>query len=718
MVRKQRTRRYLHLDLVAAVLSLGLLWGCGDLNVEHVGTFRLNSSKGSSGENALKIQALAVNPETNRAYVHGILTKHIAVVDTDTNEVVDYLDSGIEGYHLAHMAIKTSEEKLFIADASNNKLIKMDATNGHVADASVALDGEPTGLAVYKGRVLVSIGSEDAVYVYKTSDMSFDCKLDFTGPQQITVHGAKAYVALTRTKTIEEVQAGNTGGGSGVGEIDLADYSTAHFYFGTAGGAKSCDYISQADLYVVCTSSRFWAVDSTGEIHQTWSSNGVEYKQVGRYNGTALLLTRDGGDTEADGPQGTLVQYDTSDWSAKQTWTVGLKAARMVIDEDNATAYVTAMGETNLAKVDLESTVFTATPGIARTTRISGLNIVGARAAVSTDMAAVIGGRDVLHVGSGVKKIDVGESVGDMVVSADGSRLYVADRLGENKVVVYNTSSGSKVDTWSAGNWPTALAYGSSRSELYVVNHFDSTISVLDTSDGDELATIDLGIALGRSDYLPAIALDDSRGCVYTVHPESGMLVKTSTSSRSVQDSVEVADPVASDDEDLHVGRLQVGVDTTSGWVYVLEFTKETKTLMAFNSSLTAKGTIDLTDRDWDDSLQSDILFVDGANDRVFCGRHVIDTGSLSSASYADTLRAGSRVLAIDSGYVVAVGASDGSMLAYALDEGNYKSKAETTLVDYTYPTPKTIADPGSGRLFTGDLPTATVKMFEVSYDN
>ncbi len=65
--------------------------------------------------------------------------------------------------------------------------------------------------------------------------------------------------------------------------------------------------------------------------------------------------------------------------------------------------------------------------------------------------------------------------------STDGNRAYVTNRYGNN-VSVIDAFTDTILDSISVGNEPIGLAVNPVKSQLYVVNHADGTISIIDTS--------------------------------------------------------------------------------------------------------------------------------------------------------------------------------------------------------------------------------------------
>jgi len=92
-----------------------------------------------------------------------------------------------------------------------------------------------------------------------------------------------------------------------------------------------------------------------------------------------------------------------------------------------------------------------------------------------------------------------------VVFSSDGNRAYVTNRFG-NDVSVINASNDQVLKQVDVGNEPLGLAVNPVKPELYVVNHSDNTISVIDT---DSCKVVGEPIKVGR---LPTQAVVNSNG--------------------------------------------------------------------------------------------------------------------------------------------------------------------------------------------------------------
>ena len=109
---------------------------------------------------------------------------------------------------------------------------------------------------------------------------------------------------------------------------------------------------------------------------------------------------------------------------------------------------------------------------------------------------------------SPIAQADRDKSVGDpraIVWRTDGTKAYIAG-MGSSNVIVINPSHARAgiADTIEVGQGPTGLAIDEGRGVLYVMNKFDSTISVVDLNTESEVATVPMfdpspdAITLGR----------------------------------------------------------------------------------------------------------------------------------------------------------------------------------------------------------------------------
>jgi YVTN family beta-propeller protein len=99
-----------------------------------------------------------------------------------------------------------------------------------------------------------------------------------------------------------------------------------------------------------------------------------------------------------------------------------------------------------------------------------------------------------------------------VAVSPDGSRVYVSNYTG-GSVSVINTSNNTVVATVTVGTKPSAVAVSSDGSRVYVSNRDGNSVSVIDTSNNTVVATVTgvpspVGVAVGPDGsrvYVPSL---------------------------------------------------------------------------------------------------------------------------------------------------------------------------------------------------------------------
>ncbi|MEO6565484.1 MAG: hypothetical protein ABIO63_05570, partial [Casimicrobiaceae bacterium] len=109
-------------------------------------------------------------------------------------------------------------------------------------------------------------------------------------------------------------------------------------------------------------------------------------------------------------------------------------------------------------------------------------------------------------------------SLGDpraIVWSGDGQRGWVAG-LGSNNVVGIDADGSRRGAAINVGEGPIGLALDESRGRLYVWNHFDVSLSVVDITRGAEIARV------AAFNPLPA-AIRSGRPLLYDTHRTSGL---------------------------------------------------------------------------------------------------------------------------------------------------------------------------------------------------
>ncbi|MFN3006305.1 beta-propeller fold lactonase family protein [Mycolicibacterium wolinskyi] len=167
---------------------------------------------------------------------------------------------------------------------------------------------------------------------------------------------------------------------------------------------------------------------------------------------------------------------------------------------------------------------------------------------------------------AGVNAITVGSSPSALAINQNGTRLYVAN-TGSNTVSVIDTSTYRVIDTNTAvagtnsisvGSAPSALALSADGSRLYVANRTSNTVSVIDTST---YRVIDTNTAVAGTNSInvgsspSALALSPNGTKLYVVNTGSGTVSVIDTATNVRID----ADPTSSS-LDIRVGGAPTSV--------------------------------------------------------------------------------------------------------------------------------------------------------------
>ena len=92
--------------------------------------------------NVLKLFSAAADPQRNLVYVAGIMTSDIAILDGSSEQWIGTVDSGMTGSNaLKYLHIDPVANFLYVIDATNNQLRRIDLNTGEVAGPVVINPG-------------------------------------------------------------------------------------------------------------------------------------------------------------------------------------------------------------------------------------------------------------------------------------------------------------------------------------------------------------------------------------------------------------------------------------------------------------------------------------------------------------------------------------------------------------------------------------------------
>jgi DNA-binding beta-propeller fold protein YncE len=84
-------------------------------------------------QNVLKLFTSAVDPTRKRVYVAAILSRYIAILNSETEQWVGTVDSGIEGSAYRYIYLDPVANYLYVIDGSNHQLRRIDLDTNEAA---------------------------------------------------------------------------------------------------------------------------------------------------------------------------------------------------------------------------------------------------------------------------------------------------------------------------------------------------------------------------------------------------------------------------------------------------------------------------------------------------------------------------------------------------------------------------------------------------------
>lgn len=84
--------------------------------------------------------------------------------------------------------------------------------------------------------------------------------------------------------------------------------------------------------------------------------------------------------------------------------------------------------------------------------------------------------------------INVGDNPTGIAMSPDGTKVYVSDH-DENSVYVIDTATNTVTNTMFVGEWPESVIISPDGKKVYVVNSYDKKVSVINTKTNTVTAT-------------------------------------------------------------------------------------------------------------------------------------------------------------------------------------------------------------------------------------
>ena len=157
-----------------------------------------------------------------------------------------------------------------------------------------------------------------------------------------------------------------------------------------------------------------------------------------------------------------------------------------------------------------------------------------------------------------VDSFAAGPVANGLAFSPDGGLLYASSR-DAGQVVIYNTQSGNVIDTLVTGGMPQRMAVSSDGNELYIANE-TLGLDIWNLETGARITSVSIG-AYG-------MGLTPDNAHIYVSHPPGGMVRIVDRLTRAVIDSI----PTGGEPRNIAFNKLGTEALITNefGWVTVV----------------------------------------------------------------------------------------------------------------------------------------------------
>ncbi len=648
--------------------------------LEHLATISLlDVLQRPIERNVLKLFRAAADPVRNRVYVSGIMTPDIAILDGATEQWIGTLESGIAGIAHKYLYTDPASRMLYVHDGSNGTLRAISLETG-TTGASVAAPRQIGDLMIDAARGLIYVVAAQA-----PSFRALDARTLATVYESEALGPGASRLALSADGLSLYVLDGMARGPAGrllrfdpdarrvVETIELALPS------GERPG--ELDYDPTTSRLFVATSSEVRAFGTDGRLLGGFGLvPGMDLQDVvydGANDRVLTLLVARPSDGQVAGLGGRLVAYDATTGQPTADLRFGAKPHSLCPNPATGRVYV-PNGDT--------SVVWSISPSA-----------------------------DSFH------PLRLGDSIEQLVLDPSGDRLFMNSRLGGSYLLSYDIAAGH-IEPFTAGLWPIPMRALGTQQGLLVLNAWDSTISLFDTSATPapaELGVASLGLPRGSTDRLPDLAVDARRSLAFAAYPELGKVAIVDIDALVPMDAITLESFPVGDSPGGGPGQLQVIAAEEPGRLHV--YSPLTRRLSTYDVRNVASGVPRVGDREVAPVApdgQLGILFLDAALGRLFVGDLELDAAT--GAPTGRTLASGQRLFALDesrSAYwasAVESGAEETTDAVYVLDRGSLALIATFPLDAISGTTPEHALDPERGRLYVSHMEAAALDVYAV----
>jgi DNA-binding beta-propeller fold protein YncE len=635
----------------------------------------------SIDENVLKIFSAASDPIRNRIYVSGILTPHIAIMDGATESWIDTIDSGMgEDYSLKYLYIDPVKNYLYIIDGSNKELRRIDLNNGELkGPVSISSKSGIAAVDTKRGFIYLSSRFSPFFSVYDGSTLKLIFKTDEMGEGTGNIiyddKNDIVYV-LDLLNPVVHVFDPNS----------LKVNEKLDFQASCCGGnSKEIQYDPDTNTFYVLVARHVDIVNSEGEISYTIDApqaRDIEMIAFEPSSRKILILTLERAqDGEVSGVGGHLEVYEANSITKLYDIPFGKKPRRLAINTANKKAYIP----------NGDASVLWSIP----TDRYDKAN-----------------------------PIRLGDSIEQVVLSKNGEKVFVNSRLGGSYIFMYDTKNKT-YETFTSGTWPIPIRMDSNEENLFILNAWDSTLSVYSLyPERTLISTISLGIPKGTTDRIPEMIVDSTNSLAYVAYPEFGQIIVVDWRNGKIIKNINIKE-FPKGEQSGGPGDIQLAFDDKNQRLISL-LTEDSK-LLVFDASknFALLKEVDISDinlKKVKEGANVDLLFIDSVKNRLFVGPYELNIITYQSTGHS--LQEGQRIFAFDpkknvywvSG--VKQGGKTINDIVAVIDAETLKTKYIEILGQSHTTKPSFAIDLENQKLYVGHMTKATLDIFDIGEIN
>ncbi len=645
--------------------------GTGSLDTEIPFSFSLLDLQNNPlDENVVKLFSVAVDDENNRVYVAGIMTPDVAILDGATEEWIGIVKTGITERGIKYIYFDSSAQYLYVFETTSSTLHRVNVATGEMA-APAKLNGGFASVAfVDEVHTRFYLATKKGLTAFDGNTLQELFVVQGLGENSGTMVYEEAsdsiYMLASQNKSVRSIIVIDAASGKVTDEIQYTTQAN--------GRARAFYFDAQERTFIVGLERTIVTLDMNGNelrafpLKNSGTLENILYDPA--TDQTFALSVAQPANGQVAGIGGHVDVYDKNG-SLTHSFDFGRKPHNMHLNSANGHIYIANGDASVLWSVDA-----------ANPTQANPLRL--------------------------------GDSVEQIVVSGDGSTLYLSSRLGGSYIARYSLVDGSSASRFaSAGTWPIPLRRDSAGDFLFSLNAWDSTLSVYSMTPSETLlGTIPLDIPAGSTDRLPDLAIDSTHKLAFAAYPEFGMVAVVNWETMQPVTTINIPN-AETGDTGGGPGQLQVIVNESANRLFVYESHARTIYIYDTENNFTLHASVDVKAQSKSiGQSDADLFFFDTQSNRLFLG--TVELDSTTGQPNGNILPTGNKIFGMD--------AEDN--LYWVLDDQNSAILAidRTTLaIRHSQPMPEPSSnlataayDPVNKKVFIGYLITANLYSFTI----